>query len=316
MDHTMNDAVLQTVVIDGRTGLPLPHFLHYLRGIRERVVVTAVLTINGILLTEANFSDTEPPPPTGGVNLTWAASSPNISAHLRPNDVSDTLLRDSAALSVIGRAAQTGGDPADIAAEANTVLGRTAGDLAFAAVANAQMAPMPAFTVKGNHTVNPAVPADLTRAHLLTLIGRQLVTLPSDAPFGSVVPADVPGLAFSVLAGHYYALRFLIIARSSVASIGVRLGLTRPAATVYAATVRGFEASPGSGVEYQAPLSASGDSAAPLATPVANTDYLYSIDALIAPSADGTVQVQAGLEIGGGTVTIRQGSIGILQEVF
>lgn len=49
--------------------------------------------------------------------------------HLSNNVVSNTKLRDSAAVSVIGRAATTAGDPADIAIGTNRVLGRTTGNL-------------------------------------------------------------------------------------------------------------------------------------------------------------------------------------------
>lgn len=50
-------------------------------------------------------------------------------AHLSDNVVTNTKLRDSSAASVIGRAATTAGDPADIAIGTNRVLGRTTGNL-------------------------------------------------------------------------------------------------------------------------------------------------------------------------------------------
>src|SRR3989304_5579152 len=65
----------------------------------------------------------------------------NISAHLAANDVSNTVLRDSSGFSVIGKATTGSGDPADIVAADETVLGRTgAGNLAFAQVSTGQIA--------------------------------------------------------------------------------------------------------------------------------------------------------------------------------
>lgn len=78
-----------------------------------------------------------------------AASSPGVGfaparedhQHaLDDNGVANSKLRDSAATSVIGRAAGTVGDPADIAASADgQVLKRSAGTLAFAALTPADI---------------------------------------------------------------------------------------------------------------------------------------------------------------------------------
>ncbi len=54
--------------------------------------------------------------------------------------VTDAKLRDSAAVSVIGRAPNSVGAPADIVAGTNTVLGRLAGSVGFAQIITAQIA--------------------------------------------------------------------------------------------------------------------------------------------------------------------------------
>jgi hypothetical protein len=94
------------------------------------------------------------------------------------NVVSDTKLRDSAAVSVIGRSANSSGDPADIAAAANDrLLARTGDSLAFqqltvgmvadGILTNAKLANMAAGTVKGRQIdAVTGVPVDLTAAEL------------------------------------------------------------------------------------------------------------------------------------------------------
>ena len=61
-------------------------------------------------------------------------------ASLDDNLISNAKLRDSAAFSVIGKFDTGSGDPADIVAGTNSVLGRVAGDLVFAQIATAQVA--------------------------------------------------------------------------------------------------------------------------------------------------------------------------------
>ncbi|KKN57385.1 hypothetical protein LCGC14_0562910, partial [marine sediment metagenome] len=74
---------------------------------------------------------------TGDVTAAAGSNATTIAA----NAVSDTKLRDSAARSVLGRSAATGGDPADIVAGADdTVLARAGGTLAFQAISTAMIA--------------------------------------------------------------------------------------------------------------------------------------------------------------------------------
>ena len=160
--EAINDAILQAPVVDLRTQQPTPLFGYYLRAIQRRAVTTAVVTVNTTGVQDANFSNTLPAAPAGGVNVTWLvdASVPaNVSAHLPANSVSNTVLRDSPATSVVGNAALVAGDPGDIVAGTNTVLARVAGVLGFiqivtalvenGAVTNPKLAAMATGTLKG-----------------------------------------------------------------------------------------------------------------------------------------------------------------------
>lgn len=101
-------------------------------------------------------------------------------ATITANAVTNTMLRDSAALSVIGRGSNVSGDPADIVAgtdghvlrRSGTVLGfgtiATAG-IANSAVTNAKQADMTASTIKGRVTSTGA-PQDLTATQVSTII--------------------------------------------------------------------------------------------------------------------------------------------------
>jgi hypothetical protein len=66
--------------------------------------------------------------------------SPDGPDPLDDNSITDPKLRDSAATSVIGRSATTAGDPADIVAGTNSVLGRLSGVLGFSQLATGQVA--------------------------------------------------------------------------------------------------------------------------------------------------------------------------------
>lgn len=104
------------------------------------------------------------------------------------NAVSDTKLRDSAALSVIGRSANSTGDPADIVAGTDGhVLRRSGATLGFGTVAtggvaddavtNAKLGNMAANTIKGRVTASTGDPEDLTAAQVRTIIGaREVLT--------------------------------------------------------------------------------------------------------------------------------------------
>lgn len=75
------------------------------------------------------------------IDFTYDDATPTITAIVIDNSISNTKLRDSAAFSVIGKTAAGAGDPADIVAADETVLGRTAaGNLVFALLATGQVA--------------------------------------------------------------------------------------------------------------------------------------------------------------------------------
>ncbi len=126
-----------------------------------------------------------------------------VSAGIGDNQIGDTKLRDSAALSVIGRSANSTGDPADIAAandgevlrRSGTTLGfgqvGTTG-LADGAVTLAKHANMATARLLGRTTAGSGVPEELTAASARALLA--VITPAFCAAYG---PSSGTGLTIS-----------------------------------------------------------------------------------------------------------------------
>lgn len=137
-----------------------------------------------------------------GPEISWVWASPAdelslllnagaIGATAIANDaITDAKLRNSGALSVIGRSANSTGDPADISASAasGAVLRESGSTLGFGTVAtagladdgvtNAKLANMTEATIKGRAAgAGTGDPTDLTAAQVRTIIGSSGATL-------------------------------------------------------------------------------------------------------------------------------------------
>lgn len=126
---------------------------------------------------------------------------------------------------------------------------------------------------------------------------------------------DVAGLSFSVTAGTTYYFLFQCVHQSNTATIGLKLGLTFPAVTTFAATAKTPITAGSVTSEFSGPITASGGSITGTAVPVINTNYLATIEGVIVPSASGTLQVQFAAETTGGTVTFKANSPGLLYTI-
>jgi hypothetical protein len=123
-------------------------------------------------------------------------------------------------------------------------------------------------------------------------------------------------LVLPVVAGSTYTFKFYGAWRSNTSTVGLKIGLTVPAFTIYTAQARiGGFAVDGAGSEWQGVLNTSGDSVTSSAVAVTNVDMPWCIEGIIVPSAPGNVTVQYAAETTGATVTLRRGSAGFLMVV-
>ena len=156
-------------------------------------------------------SDGTPATPAGGGggideltgDVTAGPGSGSQVATIAANAVTDTKLRDSAALSVIGRSANSTGDPADIAAgtdghvlrRSGTALGFgqvatggitdlavTTAKIAADAVDNTKLANVATATFKGRVTAGTGDPEDLTATQATALLNTFTSSLKGLAP--------------------------------------------------------------------------------------------------------------------------------------
>jgi hypothetical protein len=123
---------------------------------------------------------------------------------LAGGSVTDTILRDSAALSVIGRSANSSGDPADIAAGTDGhVLRRSGTTLGFGTVANAGLRDSAALSVIGRSAGTSGVVADIT-ANSVTNAGHALKVANdgSSVTFGTLANQGLANMSQSRVKGR------------------------------------------------------------------------------------------------------------------
>lgn len=121
------------------------------------------------------------------------------------------------------------------------------------------------------------------------------------------------GLSFAVVSGTYYKFRFDVVYRSTVLTVGLKIGLTTPTFTVFSARalIAGFAAD-GVGEPFAGNITSSGDSVISTAVVATGTDYVATVEGIILPSANGTLMLQYAAETTGATVTVRRSSAGEL----
>ena len=137
----------------------------------------------------------------------------------------------------------------------------------------------------------------------------------ADQTFNATGPASVTGMSFALTSGHYYYYRFVCLVRSDTATVGIRMTVTYPSVTTAGGRCVSMIAADGVGAEFQGAITATGDAVIPTAVPAINTDYVQVVEGTILPSANGTLQLQAGTETGTTVVTVRQGSVGFLYDL-
>jgi hypothetical protein len=130
----------------------------------------------------------------------------------------------------------------------------------------------------------------------------------ADQALTSSTPAAVTTMSFAAVAGVTYKFTMNIIFRSSSVSSGGRFGLTSPAG-ILSAVANIPIAGDGTGAAFVGSLTFSGDVVIGSAVAATNTDYMAEVEGIFVATANGTVQLTAGPETNGVTMTVRPGSM-------
>lgn len=139
--------------------------------------------------------------------------------------------------------------------------------------------------------------------------GGDFVVLASDlGSHPNSTPTDATGLAFVGVTAGTYAFKAGVVYQTAATTTGLKVGLTFPAATVFAATVHIPQTTAGVGGGLQGWITASAGTVATTSTPAATTSYEALIDGTIVVSTGGTIQVTQASNATGSAITLKQGS--------
>lgn len=128
----------------------------------------------------------------------------------------------------------------------------------------------------------------------------------------TTTPLPLSGLSFSVSSGVAYRFDFGIAFATAVSTTGLKLGLTYPAASTFAAVVRVPIAAGGVGGEFQGWVTTSGGFVTGTGVQTAAARYYAQINGMILPVSSGTLQVTYGTEVANSAVSTFAGSHGVL----
>lgn len=131
----------------------------------------------------------------------------------------------------------------------------------------------------------------------------------------NTVLTSAAGLSFSVTAGRYYMFDFLVLFRTAATTTGIVLAVSAPAATRFGYTSDIPIAADGTAATRHGWGTASDDLNVGTGVQAANTDYVAYVRGIILPSANGTIQIRFRSEVSASSVTVRQGSAGILYDL-
>jgi hypothetical protein len=134
---------------------------------------------------------------------------------------------------------------------------------------------------------------------LATNVGTTLTTMAS--------------LGFLLSSGTTYSFAYKVLFQSGAPTVGLKLGLNFPAATIQGSTASIPVAADGVSAMFDGWISSSGDSVIGTGVQASGTNYMAKIDGLIQPSANGTlVPVFATGNASAAGILIKAQSAGIL----
>ena len=128
------------------------------------------------------------------------------------------------------------------------------------------------------------------------------------------------GMVFAVTTGNYYRFRFHVITRignvTSATTVGIKLGLTFPAATIVGAVANIAQGAAGASHWYSGQIQSSGGTVTSVSTQFPNSDTLSIVEGSILPSAAGNIALTYGCELSTTAgVVIKSGTNGFIEQL-
>lgn len=148
-------------------------------------------------------------------------------------------------------------------------------------------------------------------------LGTKVALTADLAAWTTTTLADATGLVLPVLTGLYYRFKFLMLYQAAATTTGIKVAVTIPSATAFSAIadLPTSTAADGTANIYRGYITASADAVVGTGTPAAATTHLAELEGLILPAADGNVQLQGASEVAASNVTLKQGSVAILERI-
>ncbi len=131
----------------------------------------------------------------------------------------------------------------------------------------------------------------------------------ADQATSSTSVVNATNMSFSVVSGNVYRYKFQILYTSTATNMGLKLGLTYPTVTAASAVANIASGTDSTGAYYQGVINSSGDVVSALNTAAAAPLVVIStVEGILVPTANGTVQLTFGSESTTATLTIKAGS--------
>lgn len=154
-----------------------------------------------------------------------------------------------------------------------------------------------------------------------SIAGMSYVYTQSDSATGVTTGmVTASGMVFAVTTGNYYRFRFHVITRignvTSATTVGIKLGLTFPAATIVGAVANIAQGAAGASHWYSGQIQSSGGTVTSVSTQFPNSNTLSIVEGSILPSAAGNIALTYGCELSTTAgVVIKSGTNGVIEQL-
>ena len=154
-----------------------------------------------------------------------------------------------------------------------------------------------------------------------SIAGMSYVYTQSDSATGVTTGmVTASGMVFAVTTGNYYRFRFHVITRignvTSATTVGIKLGLTFPAATIVGAVANIAQGAAGASHWYSGQIQSSGGTVTSVSTQFPNSNTLSIVEGSILPSAAGNIALTYGCELSTTAgVVIKSGTNGVIERL-